>query len=108
MARRKVHGDAKGTGERLRRTALPATKGDGRAGVRPDQAQPAHQPVPATRTVGRALGMAADYRHPQPPEAPQAPDSPHSGLKPPLAAPTRKNDTGACHAIAATNGLAGT
>ncbi len=67
--------------ERVRRQALPATKGDGRAGVRTDQAQPAHQPVPATRKIGRALRMAADHRHAQPAEAPQAPDSRRSGLK---------------------------
>src|ERR1039458_5330117 len=86
MASGKVRGDAPGAGERLRRPALPATKGDGRAGVRTDQAQPAHQPVPATRTIRRTLGMAADYRHAQPLEAPQAPLGRPGGLKPPYAA----------------------
>jgi transposase len=75
-----VHGNAPGTRERLRRPALPATQGNGRAGVRTDQAQPAHQPVPATRTIGRALRMAANYRHPQSSQAPQAPNSRRSGL----------------------------
>ena len=56
-------------------------EGDGRASVRTDQAQPAHQPAPATRTIGRALRMAADHRHPQSPKAPQTPDSRRSGLK---------------------------
>ena len=69
------------TSDRLRRRALPKTKGDGRAGVRTDQAQPAHQSVPATRQIRRTLGVAADHRHPQPTEAPQAPDSRCSGLK---------------------------
>ena len=43
------------TRDRVCRQALPATKGDGRAGVRTNQAQPAHQPVPETRKIGRAL-----------------------------------------------------
>ena len=49
--------------------------------IRTDQAQPAHQSVPATRQIRRTLGVAADHRHPQPTEAPQAPDSPRSRLK---------------------------
>src|SRR5271167_299281 len=81
MGRRALRVDARGTSERLRRRALPKTKGDGRAGVRTDQAQPAHQPVSATRQIRRTLGVAPDHRHPQPTEAPQAPDSRRSGLK---------------------------
>ena len=46
------------------------TQGDGRAGVRTDQAQPAHQSVSATRRIRRPLGVAPDHRHPQPTEAP--------------------------------------
>lgn len=49
----------------------------------PDELQPdtAHQLVPPTRTIGRALGMAIDHRDPQPPEAPQTPDIHRSDLK---------------------------
>ena len=81
MGRRKVHIDAPGTRRRLRRRAIQKTKGDGRAGIRADQAQPPHQPVSATKQIRRTLGMAAGHRHPQPPEAPQTPDSRHSRLK---------------------------
>ena len=83
---RALHSDAQCARERLWRRALPKTKGDGRAGVRADQAQPAHQPVSATRQIRRALRMAADHRHPQPTEASQAPDGRRSGLKAALAA----------------------
>ena len=48
---------------------LPKTQGDGRARVRSNQAQPAHQPVPAQRQIRRTLRMAADHRHAQPPQA---------------------------------------
>src|SRR5271169_4048092 len=81
MGWRALHIDARDTSDRLRRRALQTTKGDGRAGVRTDQAQPAHQSVSATRQIRRTLGVAPDHRHPQPTEAPQAPDSRHSGLK---------------------------
>ena len=49
-------------------TAAGSTEdeGDGRAGVRTDQAQPAHQSVSATRKIRRTLGVAPDHRHPQP------------------------------------------
>src|SRR5271167_3591773 len=80
MGWRALHIDARDTSARLRWRALQTTKGDGRAGVRTDQAQPAHQSVSATRRIRRTLGVAADHRHPQPTEAPQAPDSRHSGL----------------------------
>ena len=81
MGWRTVHIDARDTSERLRRRAIHKTKGDGRAGVRTDQAQPADQSVSATRRLRRALRMAADHRHRQPAEAPQAPDGRRSGLK---------------------------
>ena len=68
---------------RLRRRALPKTQGDGRAGVRSNQAQPAHQPVSAARQIRRTLRMAADHRHAQPTEAPQAPPGRPGGLKGP-------------------------
>jgi hypothetical protein len=45
------------------------TQGDGRAGVRPNQAQPPHQPVPATRQIRRTLGGAVDHRDSQPHKA---------------------------------------
>ncbi len=76
-----LHGDARGTRDRLRQRAIQTTKGDGRAGVRADQAQPAHQSVSATRQIRRTLGVAADHRHPQPTEAPQTPDSRHGRLQ---------------------------
>jgi hypothetical protein len=59
------------------------TQGYGRARVRSNQAQPAHQPVPATRQIRRTLGIAANHRNPQPIEAPQAPNSRRGGLKRP-------------------------
>jgi hypothetical protein len=46
------------------------SQGDGRARVRPNQAQPTHQPVPAPRKVRRTLGVAAVTTTPQPDEAP--------------------------------------
>jgi hypothetical protein len=81
VARWALHIDARGTSERLRRRALQTTKGDRRAGVRTDQAQPTNRQLPTTRQIRRTLGVAPDHRHPQPTEAPQAPDSPRSGLK---------------------------
>src|SRR5271167_2930041 len=81
MGWRALHIDARDTSARLRWRALQTTKGDGRAGVRTDQAQPAHKSVSATRRIRRTLGVAADHRHPQPTEAPQAPDSRRRGLK---------------------------
>ena len=98
------------TRDRLRRRALPKTQGDGRAGVRTDQAQPAHQPVSATRQIRRTLRMAADHRHPQPTEAPQAPDSRHGRLKGRpgghrvrQAAPTARGTQTTGEALTATN-----
>ncbi len=66
---------------RARWRALPKTQGDGRARVRSNQAQPAHQPVPATRQIRRTLRMAANHRHAQPDQAPQAPPGRPGGLK---------------------------
>jgi hypothetical protein len=40
---------------RARRRALPKTQDDSRAGVHSNQAQPAHQSVPATREIRRTL-----------------------------------------------------
>ena len=56
--------DARCPRERLRRPTLPKTKGDGRAGVRTDQAQRPNRQLPTTTTIRRALRMAADHRHP--------------------------------------------
>jgi len=78
VARRALHIDARDTRGRLRRRALPKTQGDGRAGVRADQAQPTNRQLPTTRQIRRTLGVAPDRRHPQPIEAPQAPDRRHS------------------------------
>jgi len=47
--------DAQDTSDRLRRRPIQTTKGDGRAGVRTGQAQPAHQPVSASRQIRRTL-----------------------------------------------------
>jgi hypothetical protein len=81
VARWALHVDARDTSDRLRRRAIQTTKGDSRAGVRRDQAQSTHQPVPPTRQIRHTLRMATDHRHPQPIEASQAPDSPRSDLK---------------------------
>jgi hypothetical protein len=68
------------------RRALPKTQGDDRARIRSNQAQPAHQPVPAARQTSRTLRMATDHHHAQPTQAPQAPDSRRSDLNAALAA----------------------
>jgi hypothetical protein len=62
---------------------LQTTKGDGRASLRTNQAQPPDRPLPTTRTIRRALRMATHHRHTQPDEAPQAPNSRRRGLKRP-------------------------
>src|ERR1700730_16979610 len=81
MGWRALRVEARAARDRLWRRAVPKTQGDGRAGVRTDQAQPEHQSVSATRQIRRTLGVAPDHRHPQSTEAPQAPDSRRSGLK---------------------------
>ena len=76
---------------RLRPGGLPKTDGHGRAGVRADQVQPRVRPLPTTRTIRRALGVAISSRDPQPPQAPQATRSPPQGPERP---PKAANPTG--------------
>ena len=61
------------------RTVMATEKGDdlykrrhGRAGLRPDQDQPADGALQTTRPRGRPVGMAPDDRHSQSTEAPPA------------------------------------
>ena len=49
--------------------ALPQTHRDDRAGLRRHQVQPQDRPLPTPRQSRLPLGMAADHRHPQPPQA---------------------------------------
>jgi hypothetical protein len=52
-----------------RRTALPQTHRDDRAGLRRHQVQPQDRPLPTPRQSRLPLRMAADHRHPQPAQA---------------------------------------
>ena len=52
----------------------------GRAGLRPDQVEPADRPLQTKRPGGRPLGMAPDRGHSQPSEAPPAPTGGRDGL----------------------------
>jgi hypothetical protein len=63
--------------------ALSKTPGDGGASVRPHQVQPSDRPLPTTRQIRRALGMAISSGDTQPAEAPQPPNSRRWGLKQP-------------------------
>src|ERR1035437_4577398 len=74
---------APGARDRSRRGALSKTPGDGGAGVRPDQVQPSDRPLPTTRQIRRALGMAISSGDTQSAEAPQPPNSRRWGLKRP-------------------------
>ena len=68
----RVH--ARGAGQPGRQHALSPARAIGRADLRADQAQPRLSTVPTTRPSRRPVGMAADHRHPQPPQAPPALD----------------------------------
>ena len=68
----RVH--ARGAGQPRRQRALPPARAIDRADVRADQTQPRVPTVPTTRPSRRPVGMAADHRHPQPPQAPPALD----------------------------------
>ena len=83
----RVH--ALGAFNRSRPGGLPKTDGHRRARVRPGQVQPRVRPLPPTRTICRALGVAISSSDPQPPEAPHAPDRRHRGLKTPRRQPIR-------------------
>jgi hypothetical protein len=62
------------------RALLPQTPGHGRARLRPHQVQPADRPLPTPRKSRLPVGMAADRRHPQPPQAPHPSDRPRRRL----------------------------
>jgi hypothetical protein len=66
--------------QRGRTRALQAPKGNGRAGLRPEQVQPRLPPFPAARQSRGALGVAVPGSHPQPVEASQPLDTPNDRL----------------------------
>jgi hypothetical protein len=65
-----IRGDDSWRSDLARRRALPQTPADDRAGVRPDEVQPRHRPLPTTRTRRRQDRMAADHGDAQPAQAP--------------------------------------
>ena len=67
---------------RSRRRALRTAQADDRAGLWRHQVQPRHRPLLQTRQGRRPRGMAADHRHPQPPQALAAHHRPRDRLKP--------------------------
>ena len=70
LGRRPLRLHAPRPGFRAWRRALPQTPANDRARVRADEVQPRPGPLPTTRTRRRPHRMAADHRHPQPPQAP--------------------------------------
>jgi transposase len=69
QTRRALPPDARSARSPGRRRALPAPDDHDRADLRSHQSQPAHRAFPPPRPGRRPLGMAADRRHPQPPQA---------------------------------------
>jgi hypothetical protein len=67
LGERSLSTNARHARHRARTQALRQAQDDDRAGVRPDQIQPAHRPVHAKRPGRRAVGVAARRRHPQSP-----------------------------------------
>ena len=70
LGRRPLRRDARAAGQRARRRALPQTPADDRAGVRANEVQPRPRQIQTPRPRRGPHRMAADHRHPQPPQAP--------------------------------------
>src|SRR5215211_3382695 len=62
-------GAARPARDRRRPGALPQTRTDDRARLRPDQDQPPRRPLPTKRPARLPVRMAADHRDPQPAQA---------------------------------------
>ena len=92
----RVH--ARGPGQPRRQPALSPPRAIDRADLRADQAQPRLPAVPTTRPSRRPVGVAADHRHPQPPQAPPALDRTRHRLTPGrVPAPPRSSPAPAAH-----------
>ena len=75
--------------------ALRPAQDHDRAGLRPDQIQPAHRPVHAKRQSRRAVGVTVGGSDPQPAQAPQPLDRQHR-----LTGETRSHPRGDCSHLA--------
>ena len=89
--------DAPQADDQARPAALRATSLDDRTGLRPDQGEPRHPPLPATRRRGLRQRMETDRRQPQPGQAlspPAAPTLARAGRSPLSEASLRSDQIG--------------